>query len=104
MAGESLGLSRRCADYAMRCGSLCLTAVYKNPVAKGEESKARRHSSGALYLLYAASRRRCRQDFLPQLTFEGIPRTVCDYIAGMTDKYAVFKYDELFIPKGWQVR
>ena len=31
-------------------------------------------------------------------------RTVCDYIAGMTDKYAMYKYDELFIPLAWQVR
>ena len=30
--------------------------------------------------------------------------SVCDYIAGMTDKYAMYKYDELFIPTGWQVR
>ena len=29
---------------------------------------------------------------------------VCDYIAGMTDNYAVDKYTELFIPMGWQVR
>ena len=28
----------------------------------------------------------------------------CDYIAGMTDNYAVDKYTELFIPAGWQVR
>ncbi len=31
-------------------------------------------------------------------------RVVCDYIAGMTDKYAMYKYDELFIPTAWQVR
>lgn len=31
-------------------------------------------------------------------------RIVCDYIAGMTDRYAVYKYSELFIPTTWQVR
>ena len=31
-------------------------------------------------------------------------RTVCDYIAGMTDKYAIDQFSELFIPQGWQVR
>lgn len=31
-------------------------------------------------------------------------RIVCDYIAGMTDRYAVYKYSELFIPATWQVR
>ena len=35
---------------------------------------------------------------------DGISRTICDYIAGMTDRYAVYKYSELFIPATWQVR
>ena len=35
---------------------------------------------------------------------EGVDRAVCDYIAGMTDRYAVYKYSELFIPATWQVR
>ena len=77
--------------------------VYKNPVAKGEESKARRILQ-ELYTYYIAHPEVLPQDFQPQLTFEGLPRVVCDYIAGMTDKYAMYKYDELFIPTGWQVR
>ena len=35
---------------------------------------------------------------------DGMEQTVCDYIAGMTDNYAVDKYTELFIPNGWNVR
>ena len=31
-------------------------------------------------------------------------RVVCDYIAGMTDKYAIYTYSEIFIPTAWQVR
>ena len=30
-----------------------------------------------------------------------IDRVVCDYIAGMTDRYAVKKFKELFIPVSW---
>ena len=30
-------------------------------------------------------------------------RAVCDYIAGMTDPFAVDRFQELFIPKGWTV-
>ncbi len=29
-------------------------------------------------------------------------RAVCDYISGMTDTYAVEKFEELFVPKGWK--
>ena len=43
-------------------------------------------------------------DFIPQLDFDGMERIVCDYIAGMTDKYAIYKYSEIFIPTAWQVR
>ena len=57
-----------------------------------------------LYTYYIAHPEALPQDFQPQLTFEGLPRVVCDYIAGMTDKYAMYKYDELFIPTGWQGR
>ena len=38
------------------------------------------------------------------MSFDGLERTVCDYIAGMTDKYAVDKFTEIFIPAGWHVR
>ena len=43
------------------------------------------------------------EDFQPQITFEGMARTVCDYIAGMTDQYSMHKYEELFVPKAWAV-
>ena len=32
-----------------------------------------------------------------------IERTVCDYIAGMSDQYAVRVFQELFVPRAWTV-
>lgn len=77
--------------------------VYKNPVAKGEEYKAK-DIIGMLYDHYLKHPEDIPVDFRPQLDFDGIERTVCDYIAGMTDKYAVYKFSEIFIPTAWQVR
>ena len=77
--------------------------VYRNPVAKGEEYKAK-DIIGALYSHYLKHPEEIPADFQPQLDFDGIERTVCDYIAGMTDKYAVYKFSEIFIPTAWQVR
>ena len=77
--------------------------VYRNPVAKGEESKAKDMLS-RMFEYYITHPEALPDDFHPQLSFEGLERTVCDYIAGMTDNYAVDKYTELFIPSGWQVR
>ena len=77
--------------------------VYRNPVAKGEESKARAILQ-ELYQYYIRHPQALPEDFQPQLSFDGMERVVCDYIAGMTDKYAIHKYSELFIPTAWQVR
>ncbi|MCL2487465.1 MAG: hypothetical protein FWE80_02155 [Oscillospiraceae bacterium] len=32
---------------------------------------------------------------------EGTERAAADYIAGMTDRYAVEMYKELYVPKNW---
>ncbi len=77
--------------------------VYRNPVAKGEESKAKAMLC-RLFAYYVEHPEALPDDFQPQLSFDGMERTVCDYIAGMTDNYAVDKYTEIFIPTGWQVR
>ena len=104
---------------SMEAGAVCLTPqvekalkdlrsfmferVYRNPVAKGEETKARAMLQ-RLYEYYISHPEALPEDFHPQLSFDGLGRTVCDYIAGMTDNYAVDKYTEIFIPSGWQVR
>ena len=83
--------------------SFMFERVYRNPVAKGEERKAQAMLM-KLFEYYLAHPEALPEDFHPQMSFEGLERTVCDYIAGMTDNYAVDKYTELFIPNGWQVR
>ncbi len=83
--------------------SFMFERVYRNPVAKGEESKAKA-MLGRLFEYYVKHPEALPEDFQPQLSFDGMERTVCDYIAGMTDNYAVDKYTEIFIPSGWQVR
>ena len=77
--------------------------VYRNPVAKGEESKAK-DMLQRLFEYYYTHPEALPEDFHPQLSFDGMERTVCDYIAGMTDNYAIDKYSEIFIPTGWQTK
>ena len=77
--------------------------VYRSPVAKAEESKAK-DMLLRLFEYYFTHPEALPEDFQPQLSFDGMERTVCDYIAGMTDNYAVDKYTELFIPAGWNIR
>ena len=78
-------------------------AVYYNPVAKGEESKAQ-DMLARLYEYYVKDPDRLPDDFQEIRFREGAERAVCDYIAGMTDSYAVEKYAQAFIPKAWGVK
>ena len=77
--------------------------VYRNPVAKGQETKAK-DMLRRMFEYYIRNPHALPEDFQPQMSVDGLERTVCDYIAGMTDNYAVDKFTELFIPAGWHVR
>ena len=77
--------------------------VYKNPVAKGEESKV----GNILYSIweyYVTPPEKLPADYRAIADEEGIERAATDYVSGMTDKYVMDVYYDLFIPKSWQVR
>ena len=83
--------------------SFMFERVYRNPVAKGEEQKAK-DMLCRLFEYYYKNPSQLPEDFQPQMSFDGLERTVCDYIAGMTDNYAVDKFTQIFVPAGWQIR
>ena len=101
-AGE-IRLSDKVYQALQDLRSFMFERVYRNPVAKGEESKAKEMLE-KLFEHYVNRPEELPENFQPQVSFDGMERTVCDYIACMTDKYAVDKYTEIFIPMGWNVR
>ena len=101
-SGEIM-LSKPVEEALQDLRSFMFEKVYRNPIAKGEESKAK-DMLQRLYRYYFENPEALPADFQPQLSFGGMERTVCDYIAGMTDNYAVDKFTQLFIPMGWNVR
>lgn len=76
--------------------------VYKNPVAKGEEAKGMEIIK-SLYRHYYAQPDRLPPMYLEISKSDGLSTAVCDYVSGMTDRFAVAAYMNLFIPKGWNV-
>lgn len=77
--------------------------VYLNPKAKSEEVKAVDMIKN-LYEYYI-----CHMDKLPEKYLQRISegkstkeQNVCDFIAGMTDAYAVKMFQEFFIPESWK--
>lgn len=75
--------------------------VYNGEAVGIEQDKAE-EMIGKLYEYYVAHPETMEGEFYEFLV-AGVPvwRVACDYIACMTDRFAVAKYSELFIPKGW---
>lgn len=71
--------------------------VYNNSLAKKEEAKVK----GIVYGLFNHYEALLKEK-LPNTNEEEIKRTVCDYISGMTDRYAIQKYKEIYIPQSLQ--
>lgn len=77
--------------------------VYKNPVAKGEEVKAKVMLEQMFYF-YMEHIEQLPEKLLVMLDEgEDKGRVVCDYISGMTDQYAITKFKENFMPEAWRV-
>lgn len=77
--------------------------VYTSPVAKGEETKAEVLVE-QLFYYYMDHTGELPEKYL-RLIEQGCSkeRAVCDYVAGMSDRFAVAKYRELMIPDCWSV-
>ncbi len=75
--------------------------VYIGSVAKTEEEKAVRVLE-SLANYYISKPGEMPPEFQP-VDGEDLNVKVCDYIAGMTDRYALRKYQELFMPSSWMV-
>ena len=81
--------------------------IYKNLYidmrAKSEESKVFGIIDG-LYRYYIENPDRMPDDYRSFAERDGLRRAVSDFISGMTDKYSIHMYEEIYIPEAWQVR
>jgi dGTPase len=75
--------------------------VYFNPKAKGEERKAKAVVR-MLYEHFLDNPCEMPHEFTDYIESDGLTRVVLDYVSGMTDRYAIAKFEELFVPKNWQ--
>ncbi len=77
-------------------------AVYKNPVAKSEEKKVA-GLVGGIFEYYFKNSDKLPLEYKNICENEGLERAVADYVAGMTDQYAVTVYSNIYIPKSWPI-
>lgn len=77
--------------------------LYHNPKAKHEETKAKELLE-RLFEYYKKRPEKMPEQFTDMVKKgERLDRAVCDYIAGMTDQYAIAKFNEYYVPLQWQV-
>ncbi len=77
--------------------------VYENREAKREERKAEQLIE-TLYGYYLKHKQELPRELLAmQDRGEPIERLVCDHISSMSDRFAISKYEEIYIPKSWSL-
>lgn len=100
---EKIGFSPEIDEAYHALRAFMFETVYVDATAKKEEKKVDK-LLGDLYAHWKTYPEHMPQFFTNLAAQRGTDRAVTDYISGMTDEYAVRKYEELFIPRRWQVQ
>lgn len=74
--------------------------VYSSGSARGEEEKAGRMLS-AMYSYFMQKPECLPETYITLLEKFSREQVVCDYLSSMTDKYALYMFNKIFVPKGW---
>lgn len=88
-------------DATDRLRAFLFENVYLNPVAKSQENKSKALLV-RLFEYYVKHPNEMPRLYQSNVESEGIERCVCDFISGMTDRYAIEMYETLFVPKVWR--
>lgn len=75
--------------------------VYYNPIAKAQENKAKELVI-RLFEYYVKYPEKMPELYYRNTQTESVERCVCDYVSGMTDRYAIELYKDLFVPEVWR--
>lgn len=76
--------------------------IYTSRIVKGEEGKAK-EMLGQLFMHFSNHPEEMPELYRRNLEEEGVKRCVCDFVSGMTDRYAIETYKKLFIPHVWSL-
>lgn len=95
-------MSQRMWDAMMELREFLFARVYVRSDAKGEEPKANRLVE-ALFDYYIENIDEVPQEYRRREQ-DGVLVEVADFIAGMTDRYAVRTFEDLTVPRSWARR
>ncbi len=95
--------SQDCLYYLTKLRSFMFEHVYKNKlVKKDSEMEKVKHLIFSLYDYFLEHPENMPQEHIEMLYLYGAEEVVKDYIAGMTDRYAIRMYKNIFVPDGWK--
>ena len=97
---DKIRMSESCYTSFMDLHNFMFTAVYTNPVCKREEKKAVNMLIN-IYNYYTGHIDEMPEEYIKIAQSDGEERAVCDYIAGMSDTYALKIFNKLFVPMFW---
>lgn len=97
---EQIGMSPEIDRVTSNLRDFLFDNVYINSVAKKEECKARRLLT-ELFKFYEENPTEMPEEYKKRAESGSKEQAIIDYIAGMTDRYAIKKGRELFIPTPW---
>jgi dGTPase len=98
---KEIRLSERVWNALDTLRSWLFDAVYLNREAKSEDEKAKEMLKKLFYYFYK-NPEKLPEAFRPEYE-EELPYLICDYVAGMTDRFALNLFEEIFVPKRWMV-
>lgn len=99
-SNDKIRMSDECYTAFLELHDFMFTAVYTNPVCKGEETKAV-DMLNKIYAHYITHIEDMPRNYVAIAENDGEERAVCDYIAGMSDVYALKIFNQLFVPMFW---
>ena len=88
-----------CKEAFDELNSFMYQRVYYNPYAKGEEKKV--PTLIEILFTYLKNPAHLPDDMRRIAEEEGCERAACDYLAGMTDHYAIRLFQNIYIPEAW---
>lgn len=97
---DVIKMSPPCAKAMNDLRDFLMNNVYINSPAKTEDEKAKRVLR-TLFFHFLDHPEELPSEFKKR-TDEELPIRVCDYVAGMTDRYALKVFESLFVPKSWE--
>ena len=100
---NEIGMEEEILKATMKLREFLFETVYHNPTTQEEERKAK-DILARLYYHYVKHPEQMPDPYLKNTAREPVERCVCDFVAGMTDRFAIEKFHELFIPVIWRGR